>query len=116
MNGLERLINALISNSDQLVEQEIIKKFSEDGNRRIVRRFPINQAAEMIGVSRQRIYNAKADNQLTDPLFDGWVTSAGLDLYQIDKLQTIALSRLSVATRAADIKPPQRCTKHNGMR
>lgn len=89
MNGLERLINALISNSDQLVEQEIIKKFSEDGDRRIARRIPINQAAEMIGVSRQRIYNAKADNQLTDPLFDGWVTSAGLDLYQIDKLRDI---------------------------
>ena len=87
MSQLGKLINTLISNSDMLVNQEIADKFDHAEGRKITRRVPINQAADLVGVARQTIYKAVAEGKLAGPLFDGWVTSSGADFYQIDAMR-----------------------------
>ncbi|GAB1116556.1 MAG: plasmid-partitioning protein SopA [Shewanella algae] len=89
MNQLGKLIKQLISNSDSLVKSEIQDKFSKNKDRRILRKVPITHAADMVGVSRQRIYTAHKDGKLPGELFDDWDTGAGLDLYQIDAMRDI---------------------------
>lgn len=85
MNQLGQMIHSLINNSDELYQSDIVERFSNSGDRRVTRRFPLTTAAQMVGVSRQTIYNAMK-NGIEHPLLQGGL-GGNPDLYQIQALR-----------------------------
>lgn len=84
---LESIISNMITNSDNIINDDIAKSFSE--GREITRKFNITSTCELVGISTKTMYGALKDGRLSGELFDNWKPATGATVYQIDAMREV---------------------------